>query len=164
MITVPRPSKAPKPVGLLGYEQFQTAYVTNDLARAKKALGDIYGIRNWSDVDGGVMRIALAWSNGLQFELIETASDQHQPLYDDWIQRDGDFVIRHHHLGYFVNSNDEWQLLRRQIEAVGREIWMDIDTGVMKVIYIEAPELGHFLEYIFPNEEGRKFFSGCASN
>lgn len=164
MTIVTRPPRASRPAGLLGYELFQTAYVTNDLDRAVKVIGDAYGFANWSMIDAGVMRIALAWSNGQQYEVIETAHDQHQPLYDDWIDRSGDFVIRHHHFGFFINSDEEWQLLRDQIAAAGRKMWMDIDTGTMKVIYIEAPELGHFLEYIYPNEESRQYFSQYGAN
>ncbi|MDF8335296.1 hypothetical protein [Novosphingobium cyanobacteriorum] len=164
MTRVVRPPSSAKPAGLLGYELFQTAYVSNDLDRAVQVIGDAYGFANWSYIDAGVMRIALAWSNGQQYEVIETARDQTQPLYDDWIDRTGDFVIRHHHFGYFVNSDEEWELLRSQITAAGRKLWMDVDTGTMKVIYIEAPELGHFLEYIYPNEEGRHFYTQCAAN
>lgn len=164
MNTVVRPPRAAQPVGLLGYELFQLAYVTNDLERAVKLLGESYAITNWSYIEAGVMRVALAWTNGQQIELIETAKEQYQPLYDDWIGRKGDFVIRHHHYGYFINSEEEWALLRQQITKAGRKMWMDIEVEAMKVIYIEAPELGHFLEYIFPNEAGGAYYSSLAAN
>ncbi|MDO7836346.1 VOC family protein [Sphingobium sp. HBC34] len=164
MHSVVRPPRALHPVGLLGYELFQLAYVTNDLERAVTLMGDNYAITNWSYIDAGVMRIALAWSNGQQIELIETATDQYQPLYDDWIDKKGDFVIRHHHFGYFVNSDEEWASLRGQIATAGRKTWMDIEIDTMKVIYIEAPELGHFLEYIYPTAEGRAYYGSIAAN
>lgn len=164
MNAVARPESAKKSAGLLGYELFQIAYVTNDLDRAVKEVSEIYGIRNWTHIDPGTMRIALAWTNGQQIEIIETAPDQHVPLYDDWIDRKGAFVTRHHHFGYFINSDAEWDLLRSQIAASGRKVWMDVETEAMKVIYVDAPEFGHFLEYIYPNEHGHAFFSGIASN
>jgi hypothetical protein len=162
-ISIDRPASAKSPGGLLGYDKFQIAYVTNDLDRAVDIFRAKHNIRNWTIFDGGVMHIALAWVNGQQIELIQTHG-AHQPLYDDWIDKAGDFVIRHHHFGYFVYSDAEWQQLRAQLKTDGRALPMAADTEMLKVIYAEAPELGHYLEYIYPNEKGKAFFESVASN
>ncbi len=162
-ITINRPAGIAKPAGLLGYEQFQTAYVTNDLDRAMETFRRSYNIAHWTMMDAGVMQIGLAWSNGQQIELIQTGSDP-IPLYDDWIDKAGDFVIRHHHFGYFIHSDEEWALLRKQIAADGRPMLLDIEIETLRAIYVSAPELGHFLEYIFPNEQGKAFFESVAAN
>ena len=162
-ITITRPHKAAQPTGLLGYDKFQTAYVTNDLKRAVETLRAAYSIENWTVVDAGVMRVALAWINGQQIEIVQTTGDA-QPLYDDWINKTGEFVIRHHHFGYFIYDDAEWALLREQLARDGRPLLMDVDTGALKAIYVYAPELGHFLEYIFPNEQGKAFFESIAAN
>lgn len=41
---------------------------------------------------------------------------------------------------------------------------MDSDTDMMKVVYVYAPELGHYLEYIFPNDKGKYFLESAAEN
>ena len=163
MMTINRPTKAGKPTGLLGFDKFQIAYVTNDLDRAIETFSERYRIEHWTVLDAGVMRIALAWTNGQQIELIHT-SNEYQPLYDDWIEKDGEFVIRHHHFGYFVYDDDEWALLRAHLEEHGQPLAMDADTEMMTVIYVYAPDLGHFLEYLYPNEKGKAFFESVASN
>lgn len=162
-ITIARPERAARPTGLLGYDKFQTAYVTTDLDRAVDTLRSAYKIENWTLLDVGVMRIGLAWINGQQIEIIETFGD-HQPLYDDWIDKAGEFSIRQHHFGYYIYDNTEWILLRQQLAQDGRPLLMDVDTGALKIIYVYAAELGHFLEYIFPNEQGKAFFESVAAN
>ena len=163
MITINRPAKADKPAGLLGYDKFQIAYVTNDLERAMETFSQRLKIENWTTLDAGIMRIALAWVNGQQFELIQTSAE-HLPLYDDWIDKGGDFVISHHHFGYFVYSDEDWAGLRANLEAYGQPLAMDADTEMMKVIYVYAPELGHYLEYLYPNVQGKSFFENVAAN
>lgn len=111
MITINRPEKASRPAGLLGHDKFQIAYVTNDLERAMEIFSERYRMENWTVLDAGIMRIALAWTNGQQFELIHT-SEEYLPLYDDWIDKAGGFVIRHHHFGYLIYGDDEWTMLR----------------------------------------------------
>lgn len=163
-ISINRPARSIKPAGLLGYDKFQIAYVTNDLERAIEIFREDHNIQNWTVFDaGGGMRIALAWTNGQQIELIHTGALD-MPLYDDWVDKNGEFTIRHHHFGYFIYDDAEWAQLNRQIEAGNRRRMMDADTEMLKVIYIDAPELGHYLEYIYPNEKGKAFFESVASN
>ena len=162
-MAIDRPAAAQRPAGLLSYDKFQTAYVTNDLDQAIELFGEQYNIRNWTVFDPGVMRIALAWTNGQQIELIHVSTG-YMPLYDNWIDKAGPFVIRHHHFGYFVHSEAEWSLLRNQLKTYGRPLTMDDETEMLKVIYVEAPALGHYLEYIFPTEAGKAFFESVASN
>ncbi len=160
---VDRPQSAGMPAGLLGFEKFQTAYVTNDLDRAVDSFRSLHNIQNWTIFDAGSMRVALAWTNGNQIEIIDTA-DEYFPLYDDWIDKHGDFALRFHHFGYFVQNDAEWDHLKALLAASGRDLPLETETETLKVIYAAAPELGHFLEFIYPNTHGKAFFESVAAN
>lgn len=163
-ITINRPARTGKPTGLLGYDYFQDGYITNDIERAMATLKDSMGITNWTVLSNpGVMEIRLAWINGKQIELIETEGE-FNPLYDHWIDKGGEFAIRHHHFGYYLYDDAEWAQLNRQIDALGRKRLMEAEIDMLKVIYVDAPEVGHYLEFIYPNEKGKAFFESVASN
>ena len=164
---VNRPGATAMPQGLLGCELFQTAYVVRDLDAAKDTFARQYGVRNFIDVpmppmEGETsMRIGLAWVGGQQIELIEPKGPGLE-LYTDWMIEGRD--IRHHHFGYFVHSDEEWNALEKRVADEGRTILMGGDGGICQFLYIDAPELGHYLEFVYPNEQGRAFFESVPAN
>lgn len=166
-ITLERPASAAKPTGSLGFEIFQTAYVVRDLDEAIKTFQEKYGVKNFTllpmpPMEGETsMRIALAWSAGHQIELIE-AKGPGVELYTDWMIEGRD--IRQHHFGYLIHNDEEWAALKSQLAAEGREYVSAGDGGICEFIYVDAPELGHYLEYVYPNEQGKAFFESVASN
>lgn len=164
-ITIERPKGTPatKAKGSLGFDQFQTAYVTNDFDRAIQVFRDRYGMDKWTVMEpGSGMKIGIAWTGGQQIELID-ASDTVLSIYNDWLTGKG-FQIRHHHFGYYVYSKEEWDRVEQVLANEGREAVFEGDGGIVQFKYVFAQELGHYLEYIFPNENGKAFFEAAASN
>lgn len=166
-IQINRPKPTPTPTGSLGCELFQTAYVVRDLDAAKKTFADHYGVTRFLDLpmppmEGGTsMRISLAWSGGQQIELIEPKGPGLE-LYTDWMT--GGEAIRHHHFGYFVHSEQEWAELEKRLADEGKEKVFAGDGGICQFIYVKAEELGHYLEYVFPNEQGKALFESVPNN
>lgn len=165
MITINRPAGTPsaQAPGTLGFDLFQTAYVTNDFDRAKGVFGDRFGVSNWTVVHPAEhVSIGIAWMNGHQIELIEAVKAD-APMYNDWLGTQ-DFVIRHHHFGYYVYSPEEWARLDAVIAKEGRTVVLEGDGGIVQFRYVYAEELGHYLEYVYPNEAGKAFFESAATN
>lgn len=67
--------------GLLRKDQFQVAYVTNDLERACELFSQRYGIGEYDYIrgdmpEGGRIAVALAWSGVTNYEIIEAHGDE----------------------------------------------------------------------------------------
>lgn len=161
---VPSPTLSKQISSSLGFELFQTAYVTNDLVTARRLFSERYGVNNWTTFEpwDGV-NISMTWLRGHQIELVHAAGTEY-PLYTQWLTETADFAIRMHHFGYFVENDDEWDALKRLLALEQRPIIFAGDGGICQFAYVNAPELGHYLEYVYPNEEGRAFFASIASS
>ncbi len=148
--------------GLLRAEHFQIAYVTNDLDRACAVFGEQYGVKAFSRLDAdlpdmGEIHIRLAWVGGVMLELIQAAGPG-MAFYNDRLPADA-FAIRHHHFGYLVDGVAPWEALRRRVEAEGRPIPFEGGTAAyMRFFYVEAADLGHYLEYFVLGPDGNAFF------
>jgi extradiol dioxygenase family protein len=153
--------------GSLGFSLFQHAYVVRDLDAAIATFGDHYGVSQFTilpmpAMEGGAsMRIALAWSAGQMIELIE-AKGPGLGIYTDWLA-DGS-AIRLHHFGYLIEDDEQWAAVEKRLEAEGKPPVFAGDGGICQFIYVHAPELGHYLEYVYPNAEGRELFEKVAAN
>lgn len=164
----PEEPSGPAP-GLMRREQFQTAYVTNDLDRACKMLGERYGIDKYSYLEGemaegGHIRVAFAWVGSNMYEIIDAKGGREADFYTSRLPKDG-FGIAFHHLGYLIHDKEEWDAVRKEIADSKLPVLLDTaNPGFMDAIYIEAPELGHYLEYIFPEQGGLDFFHAAPAN
>lgn len=160
-LTRPAPT-ARATAGPLAFEQFQTAYVTNDIDRACEVFAQRYGMTEFRRLEGplaagGHIRIEVAWAGGCLYELV-WASGPGGAFYTDRLPADR-FAIRHHHLGFLVPTEAAWEGLRRMIAEGGWQVALETEVpGFMRACYIEAPELEHYLEYIFPEPAGLAFF------
>ena len=162
-ISLTRPPLTPAcNAGPLGFEQFQTAYVTNDIDRACRIFGERYGIAEFRRLEGplaagGYIRIEVAWAGGCLYELV-CATGAGSEFYTERLPSDR-FAIRHHHLGFLVPAEAAWDRLRGMIAAGGWRVMLETKVpGFMRACYIEAPELEHYLEYILPEPAGLEFF------
>lgn len=166
-IVVRRPPAVAPAAGSLGLELFQNAYVVRDLDAAMEQIGASFGVRKFTMVpvpplDGGAtLRIALAWSAGQMIELIE-ARGPGLELHATWLPEGAD--IRFHHNGYFVRNEREWADLLQKLAEEGRPIVMSGDSGFIRYAYVYAAELGHYLEFVLPNADGKAFFENVAAN
>jgi hypothetical protein len=154
--------------GLFRYNHFQVAYATNDIDRACGLFTERFGIKAFRRLEGqlhagGDFRIELGWAGGVMYELC-TASGAGQEVFMAGLPTDR-FVIRHHHLGYYVPTEDAWDALQGEIARSGCKVILSTDTpGFLRVRLIEVPELGHCLEYFLLEEGGVEFLNAVPNN
>jgi hypothetical protein len=170
-VTLSRPAEPVNSLtGLMRKEQFQTGYVTNDLDRACELLSERYGIGEYSFIEGdmqggGTIRVAFAWVRGNMYEIIDARGGEQAEFYTDRLPKDGTFGLVFHHLGFMIHSEEEWDAVRAEIDRRAMKVTLDTaNPGFMDAVYIEAPELGHYLEYIRPYEGGLQFFDAVPAN
>jgi hypothetical protein len=150
--------------GLLTMEQFQQGYVTNDLDRACAFMGQRYGLNDFALLEGATpagaeMRVAFAWGGNTLYELIRAEGPQ-TGFYNDCLPAE-EFSVRFHHIGFLVQDPVIWASLAEAIEAGGFQVpFATHDTGFIDAFYVQAPELGHYLEYIHAEQSGLDFFEG----
>ena len=147
--------------GLLRNEHFQVAYVTTDLERACGVFKERLGIVEFGGLEGempsgGFIKIRLAWVGSTMYELVQ-CSGPGSEMYNETLSA-GEFAIGFHHLGFLVPDQNAWDKLLDTIDREGREIRQQNNTeGFMRHCYIRVPELGHHLEYMFPEQAGIDF-------
>lgn len=158
-----------KASGLLGRQHFQVAYVTNDLGRAigvfarEYRAGEFYYIRNVPLPMGGQMDIALAWIGNLNIEIIEARGNRNS-FYESCLPAD-EFAIAFHHLGFLIETDEEWRSLQEAIRDSSRKVvFAGSDPSGLDFVYLEAPELGHFHEFIRPHQAWIDLFAGLPRN
>ncbi len=154
--------------GLMRGEHFQIAYATTDMDRACAIFAAQYGVKEFRRLEGdmaegGHVRMEIGWAGGTMYELL-AAHGPGSEIFNTFLPAEG-FAIRLHHLGYFVPTASAWQAVLDEIARSGRKVVRETDVaGFLKARIVEAPELGHYLEYIFPEAGGIAFFEGAPSN
>ncbi len=165
-----RPASSFDPAaGLLRTEHFQMAYATNDIDHACALFRDRYGIREFRRLEGplaagGHIRVELAWVGTIMYELL-TAHGEGSSIYMSRLPPGDGFRLKHHHLGYMIADDAGWAALMAEVETKGHTLsHLSHNTGFMKSCFVDAPELGHYLEYICPEPAGLAFFESVPGN
>lgn len=144
------------------------AYATNDIDRACDIFSQRYGIRDFRRLEGvlpagGNIRIELAWVGTIMYELL-TADGPGSDIYVGRLPAEG-FAIKQHHLGFLIPEQAQWDALMAEVER--RRFVMPHRSGdpaFMTSCFIDAPELGHYLEYVFPAPAGLAFLESVPGN
>ncbi len=152
--------------GLLVLEHFQMAYATNDIEQAGELFRKRLGIREFTRLEGktkggGFIRADFAWVGTLMYELIQ-AEGPGSEIFSGNLPATDDFVIKHHHLGFLVQNREQWDSL--QANAVQNQ-WEIVSQGsnpLVDVCFVEVPECGHYLEYLFATPAGLEFFDNVS--
>jgi len=144
---------------------YQNGYVTRDLDRAMALMSDRFGLADYVMFDPADMlvntpagtraykaRMALAWSGGIQIELIQPLNDATCELYRDALAPEpSDFVPRFHHVAVRRETPE------RLTSEIGRmELPLLMDGGVpgFTFYYVDMRrQLGHFVEMTWATEE-----------
>jgi hypothetical protein len=150
--------------GLALAEHFQMAYVTNDIERAGALFRERLGIREFRTIegatpDGGHIRSDLAWVGTLMYELVEAHGEDGR-VFSDRLPETDSFAIRHHHLGYLIHDEREWQGIAAGAERAGWPALVRAPNALVQACFVDAPELGHYLEYLHATPAGLDFFAG----
>jgi len=157
------PSDGETASGLLRAEHFQMAYVTNDLDRACALFGQQLGIRAWASLggpmpDGGEIQARFAWVGTLMYEII-CASGPGSEIFMDRLPKTGGFALKHHHLGFLIQNQRQWDGVLANAAQHG---WAVPHKGVnplVEVCFVDVPDLGHYLEYLYATPAGLTFFA-----
>jgi hypothetical protein len=166
-LSKPAPKFGPG-AGLVRHDLFQICHATNDMARGRAIFAEQFGVREFSKIEGptpegGHVHMEIGWAAGVMYELI-CGTGPGMEVFRTGLPETG-FAMRFHHLGYFVPSAEAWDAIHQEIARSGRKIAKETDIpGFLKAIVVEAPELGHYLEYILPEEGGVAFFDNAPNN
>jgi hypothetical protein len=149
--------------GLLLAEHFQMAYATTDIDRACQLFSAQLGIRKFSRMEGplkagGHIRTELAWVGSIMYELI-CASGPGSELYMDRLPPGGGFALKHHHLGFLLRNRQQWDVMMARAQQLGWPIPYYNDNPLVEVCFVDATDLGHYLEYFLPKQAGVDFFN-----
>jgi Glyoxalase/Bleomycin resistance protein/Dioxygenase superfamily len=159
-------------IPVLFKRHFQVAYVVDDAAKAADILGKRFGVSKWDLLDmieihgsgSAAQVIGNAWVGDMMIEVIEP-----QPgvasIYNDW-KRDSGAAFRFHHLGFLIDSADEFTAAKRMLADSGFPIVVDGSFGeVLDYAYADTTaELGHYYEMIRLKAEGDTFFGRIPVN
>jgi len=161
--------KPPKPGrSLLGREHSHCAWVTNDMESAVEIFSRRYGVTDFRFIEGptqqgGSIRVAFAWAGGQVLEII-AASGPGTHFYNGMLPEDR-FAIRFHHLGFIIHDDAGWRALEADLERSRLPIVHRSLSGTfIDAYYVEAPELGHYLEYVRPFAAGIEFYADVPAN
>lgn len=162
-----RPAAASGP-GLVRHDHFQVAWNTTDMDRAKAIFHERHGVREWRRLEGplpqgGKVHMEIAWAGGVMYELL-WAEGPGSEVFRAGLPSEG-FGLRPHHLGYYVPTIEAWDAVRKDVERAGLKVLHETNVpGFLQAIIVEEPDLGLFLEYLFPEEGGIQFFETSPSN
>ena len=137
----------------------QIGYATTDCEEAVRRYGERYGVANFlllpntvSTIAPGrtaTINVAMAFVNGTMIELIEPAGGA-DTIYREVLPASG-FAVRHHHLGYAMFNDDEWDAMQREIERQKIAVVLSGESpGVVRYQYIDLrADIGHYVEYLY---------------
>ncbi|WP_395337330.1 hypothetical protein WBP06_22380 [Novosphingobium sp. BL-8H] len=149
--------------GLLLSEHFQMAYATNDIEAARALFSERLGIREFCRLEGplaqgGYIKADFAWVGTVMYEVIEAAGPG-SAIYSDRLPQCDGFHLRHHHLGFLIHDEEQWQGVFRQAERNGWAVPYRSRNPLLQACFVDVPELGHYLEYLFAEQAGLDFFA-----
>jgi len=164
-----RPAAISDPAaGVLRNDHFQVSYATNDIERARSVFSDRYGIHEFGKLEGqmpagGHIHVEVAWVGNTFYELV-TASGPGSAVFMDRLPKE-EFALRFHHLGFMIYDEAAWNALQQLIEDDGWTVLSENNTeGFLRHCFVDAPELGHYPEFIFPEPAGLAFFESVPAN
>jgi hypothetical protein len=142
-----------------GYH-FQNAYVTRDIDKWIKKFNEhakvdrvmtYEGTTPVTTVDGPgsqTSKLAFIWVGDLQYELIQPVSGDVK-IYTDALPDDD--ALKFHHVCMRVPNWDEF---RARADQQPYPVVLEGGNDLLRFIYLDArPFLGHYLEYVWMDEE-----------
>ncbi len=138
---------------------YQYAYVTTDWQRAMTDLGTLHQIGSWMEMPEGefdtgpgrtaVCNFALAFKNGVQFEVIQPLSGD-SDVYRWGLPTEG-YGMHFHHIGRHFADRAEFDREMARANTRWRSPIAAETMGGAYAYFDARDELGHFCEYFsFP--------------
>lgn len=142
---------------------YQNGYVTRDLDRAIDLVASRFGLGDFSRFEvelplrtpegpkTACVRVATAWVDRLQVELIEPVSG-HIGVYRRVLPEDlDDAVPRFHHVAVRRESEEE---MRRDVARLGLPLVFENEGAGISCMFVDArSHLGHHLELVCASPE-----------
>jgi hypothetical protein len=142
---------------------YQNAYVTHNLEAAMDILRKRFAVDNYIVFEPDMpfttpagpkhvhVKACLAWTGGLQVELIEPISgfiDHYVP----YLPKDrSDPTPRFHHIAV---RRDDLSAMRQEIAQLGLPLAFEGEVPGLVFVYLDARQtVGHYFEYVWATEE-----------
>lgn len=154
--------------GLVRHNHFQVAWNTTDMERAKQIFAERHGVREWRvlagpTAQGGKVHMEIGWAGGTMYELL-WGEGPGAEVFRAGLPAEG-FALRPHHLGYYVPTPEAWAAVQQDVARLGLKVLHATNVpDFLQAIIVEEPDLGLYLEYIFPQEGGIQFFESSPNN
>ena len=156
-------------IPVLFRNHFQMGYVVQDIDRAISIMKDKFGVARWEvrHLPRGAApakALGFAYVQHVMVELVQVWPGE-ETIYHDWIPAE-DGAARLHHLGYMIESNEDWCDTVAQFEAAGVPTALAGSSGnLIDYHYADTvQQLGHYCELIRLRPAGRKFWSNVPRN
>jgi hypothetical protein len=148
--------------GLAVLEHFQMAYVTNDIERACDLFRRNLGVREFCKLEGptpagGYIHAEFAWVGTLMYEIIH-ATGPGSEFFMDRLPGCDEFALAHHHLGFLVQNQQQWDGVLRNAEAQAFPVLQRNVNPLVEVCFVAVPGMAHYLEYLYATPVGMEFF------
>jgi hypothetical protein len=153
---------------------FQHGYVTNDFDRAL-AYFEGYGVKRFlelrsvvapmTETETATLSVALGWYGNLQIEIIQPEGG-FCDIYRQSLTSD-DYMLRLHHHAFMLSGAGEYEAMRDAYVARGNVVTVDGRNPRSGNRYFYADtraELGHYMEYIYATEAGKKDYALIPQN
>lgn len=151
---------------------FQIAYLVDDAKAAIESLSHRFGVAKWDLMDMAALHgedspiryIGNAWVGETMIEVIEP-DESIDSIYSGW-NKGSTATLRFHHLGFLVDSAEEFDAAKAQLASQGFPVVFDGSFGeVLDFCYVDTTaELGHYYEIIWLKPEGVSFFGRIPVN
>jgi hypothetical protein len=155
-------------VSLLNGKLFQLGYVVCDLEAGVETMKARAGVPKWQVIHlpaGSLIEgMAFAYMGGVMLELIAVDPADHLDVYHRHVPTSPQ-DIRFHHLGYMMDSEEEFHARVAQSQAAGFPEAFSLDFNGALTYYADSLDrLGHFCEFVFLKPQARDFFAGVPHN
>lgn len=143
---------------------YQNAYVTHDLDRAIDLAQSTFDLQGFSSLDVDLvsqtpsgekvskLRVATAWADDFQVELIQPVSGYIAPYADFLPDNRNDASLRLHHVAM---RRDDLEAMRHEVEGIGLPVAFESSGAGITCIFLDARDkCGHFLEFVTATDAG----------
>ncbi len=155
-------------IPLVFRNHFQMGYVVRDVSKAAAALRDQFGVGQWQirrmPDSAPSSALAFAYVQQTMIELVEARPSQ-DTIFREWLP-DSDSMARFHHLGYMIDSEEQWRETIDQLESAGvRAAFAGSAGDLLDYYYADTvAHLGHYCELVRLKPAGLNYFSRVPHN